>query len=110
MSAEISRSVSITRTGGHDGEVDLRVVLSPVDEDPAEWTDVTLGLTLIVNRDLPPTFVDVELMRDSESVADVTVPLGLDFDIRSEMAVRVMVMHGTCFYGMHELTIPGERP
>jgi hypothetical protein len=110
VSAEISRSVSIARTGGNDGEVGLRVVLSPVDGDPAGWIDVTLGLTLIVDPAMPPTFVDIDLVRDADSAVDVAVPIGPESEARGEIGVHVLVMHGTRFYGMHELTIPGERP
>jgi hypothetical protein len=105
MSDEITRGVSMTRTGTREDGIDLEIVLSPVGDEPAEWTDVTMSLLLNVGTDMQPTVVDVPLVPDGESRAEATVPLGTGFDASGSVTVRALIMHGTRFYGMREFEI-----
>lgn len=105
MSTEITRALTVVRTGTREDALDVEVAFAPVGDEPTEWTNVTMSVFLFVNADTRLTQVDLDLVRDGESRTTASVPIDNGIDIRKPVSMRAIIMHGTRHYGMQEITV-----
>lgn len=100
MSAEITRSIAVTRADARLGVLDVHILLSPIDHDPEDWTPVTL--TAMIRPDwkvhaeiwMNPISIDVGLVRNEPSWVVATLDVGDMIDVLSPVAVELILWHG----------------
>lgn len=98
---EVVRIIHVNRIGVRDGEIDLEIVMTPVEVEAANLQDLDVSLHVTIQRGTP-RMVDFRIIPNQVSRTIATLALNDDFDYTKPAKVTVIVLLGTRMNGSIE--------